>query len=85
MSIDIIVILWGLCKAKENRQILLGKADPAQYFSKHILSQYIRENAAKIDSTGFAGLLDRIVAAIEAHQSKQAVVAQSVNVAVAKP
>lgn len=51
-----------------------GKADPAKYFSKHILSQHVRENAAKIDFTGFAGLLDRIAAAIEAHQSKQAVV-----------
>jgi RNA-directed DNA polymerase len=57
-----------------------GKADPAKYFSKHILSQYVRENATKIDFTGFAGLLDWIAAAIEAHQSKQVAV-----VAVAQP
>ena len=58
-----------------------GKADSLRYFGKHILSQYVRENAAKIDFTGFKGLLDRITAAIEAHQSKQAVVAaaQGVN------
>jgi len=58
-----------------------GKADSSQYFGKHILSQYVRENATKIDFTGFTGLLDRITAAIEAHQSKQAVIAaaQGVN------
>jgi RNA-directed DNA polymerase len=58
-----------------------GKADSSRYFGKHILSQYVRENASKIDFTGFTGLLDRITAAIEAHQSKQAVVAaaQGVN------
>jgi hypothetical protein len=59
---------------------------PMMYFGKHILSQYVRENAAKIDFTGFADLLDRIRAAIEAHQSKQTIVAtQSVNTAVAPP
>lgn len=52
-----------------------GKADSSRYFSKHILSQHVRENAAKIDFTGFTILLDRITAAIEVHQSKQAVVA----------
>jgi predicted transcriptional regulator len=57
-----------------------NKADPALHFSKHILSQYVRENASKIDFSGFAGLLDQITAAIEAHQSKQAV-AVPVNVA----
>lgn len=63
-----------------------GKADPTLYFNKHILSQHVRQNAAKIDFTGFAGLLDRITAAIEAHQSKQAtVVAQSANAPVAQP
>jgi RNA-directed DNA polymerase len=56
-----------------------GRADSSRYFGKHILSQYVRENAAKIDFTGFAGLLDRITAAIEAHESKQAVAAQIVN------
>jgi hypothetical protein len=52
-----------------------GKADSSRYFGKHILSQYVRESAAKIDFIGFTGLLDRITAAIEAHQSKQVVVA----------
>ncbi len=48
--------------------------DTVAYFGKHILSVYIRENASKVDFTGFAGLLDRITAAIEAHQTKQAAV-----------
>jgi RNA-directed DNA polymerase len=52
-----------------------GKADSSRYFGKHILSQHVRENAAKIDFTGFTGLLDGITAEIEAHQSKQAVAA----------
>ncbi len=52
-----------------------GKADPSPYFGKHILSQYVRENAAKIDFTGFAGLLDRITVVLEAHQVKQGIVA----------
>lgn len=57
-----------------------SKTDSSLYFSKHILSQYVRENAAKIDFTGFGGLLDRIAAAIEAHENKQAiVVTQGVN------
>ena len=51
-----------------------SKADPALYFGKYILSESIRQNAAKIDFSGFAGLLDRISAAIEAHQLKQAAV-----------
>jgi RNA-directed DNA polymerase len=67
------------CFADEIKNLNLGgktfnannKADPTKYFSKHILSQYVRENAAKIDFTGFAGLLDHINAAIEAHQAKQ--------------
>ena len=76
------------CFADEIKNLNLGgktfnpnsKADPTLYFSKHILSQHVRENAAKIDFTGFASLLDRIVAANEVHQSKQAVVAaQGVN------
>ncbi len=52
-----------------------SKADSSRYFSKHILSQHVRDNAAKIDFNGFAGLLDRITAAIETPQTKQAVVA----------
>jgi hypothetical protein len=74
------------CFADEIKSLTLGgktfnpdsKADPALYFGKYILSQHVRENAAKIDFVGFAGLLDRISATIEAHQVKQAaVVAQS--------
>lgn len=57
------------------------KADPSLYFGKYILSQYVRENATKIDFRGFAGLLDRITAAIEAHDSKRTVTAQSVSAA----
>ncbi len=76
------------CFADEIKNLNLGrktfnpnsKADSTLYFSKHILSQHVRENAAKIDFTGFVSLLDRITAAIEVHQSKQAVVAaQAVN------
>ena len=51
-----------------------GRADSSRYFGKHILSQYVRDNATKIDFSGFSILLDRITAAIEAHQSKQAAV-----------
>jgi RNA-directed DNA polymerase len=71
------------CFADEIKNLNLGgktfnsdsKADSSLYFGKHILSQHVRENAAKIDFTGFTDLLDRITAAIEAHQSKQAVAA----------
>jgi hypothetical protein len=74
------------CFADEIKNLNLGgktfnpdnRADPLLYFGKHILSQYVRENSTKIDFTGFAPLLDRIAAAIEAHQSKQAVVAARV-------
>lgn len=78
------------CFAQEIKSLSLGgktfnadnNADSSRYFGKHILSQYIRENAAKIEFAGFVELLDRITAAIEAHQSKQAVaVAQGVKVA----
>ena len=66
------------CFADEIKKLNLGgktfnassKTDTAAHFGKHILSQYIRENAAKVDFTGFAGLLDRINDAIEAHQTK---------------
>jgi 5S rRNA maturation endonuclease (ribonuclease M5) len=68
------------CFAEEIKNLNLGgktfnansKTDSAAHFGKHILSQYIRENAAKVDFTGFAGLLDRINGAIEAHQAKVA-------------
>ena len=57
-----------------------GKADSSLYFGKHILSQHVRDHAGTIDFTGFAALLDRITAVIEAYQSKQVVVpAQTVQ------
>jgi hypothetical protein len=74
------------CFAPAIRNLNLGgktfspnnNADSSLYFGKHILSQYVRDNAAKIDFTGFAVLLDRISEAIEAHKAKQAVAAHSV-------
>jgi RNA-directed DNA polymerase len=48
------------------------KADKDLHFGKHILSQYVRENFATIDFRGFAGVLDRITAAIEDHSVKRA-------------
>jgi hypothetical protein len=73
------------CFANEILNLNLGgkifnannKADSAAHFGKHILSQYVRENATKIDFTGFVGLLQRITAAIEAHASKQVAVQAS--------
>jgi RNA-directed DNA polymerase len=62
-----------------------NKADSSLYFSKQVLSQYVREHAAKIDFTGFSGLLDRITAAIEAHQNKQVAVASQDGNAVSLP
>jgi len=82
------------CFAEEIKNLKIGgkafnrdnNADSSLYFGKHILSQHVRENAAKIDFAGFAVLLDSITAAIEAHQNKQAVVAaQGANVAVSTP
>lgn len=58
------------------------KADPNLYFGKHILSQYVRDNAAKIDFSGFAGVLDGITAAIEDYESKKAKPATPVNASV---
>jgi hypothetical protein len=68
------------CFADEIKNLSLGgktfnpsnKADPSKYFSKHILSQYVRQNAGKIDFSGFVNLLDRIVAAILHHQGFKA-------------
>jgi RNA-directed DNA polymerase len=47
------------------------KADTNLHFGKHIFSQYVRENAATIDFQGFAGVLDRISAAIEDYVAKR--------------
>jgi RNA-directed DNA polymerase len=68
------------CFADEIKKLNLGgktfsansKIDTAAHFGKHKLSEYIRENATKVDFTGFAGLLDRINDAIESHQAKVA-------------
>jgi RNA-directed DNA polymerase len=46
--------------------------DPATHFGKHVLSVYVRDNASKIDFSGFEPLLQRISAAIVAHESMQA-------------
>jgi RNA-directed DNA polymerase len=81
------------CFADEIKNLNLGgktfspdnKADPQRYFSKHILSLHVRENAAKVDFNGFKELLDRITAAIEEHQSKQAAVSQTGNAALPGP
>lgn len=63
-----------------------NKADSSQYFGKHVLSQHVRDNAAKIDFSGFAGLLARITAAVEAHEAAQAALpVQGGNAAVSIP
>jgi RNA-directed DNA polymerase len=51
-----------------------NKADSSKHFGKHILSEYVKDNAAKIDFSGFGELLNRITAAVEAHETKQAAV-----------
>jgi hypothetical protein len=79
--------------ADEIRNLNLGgktfnassNADTTVHFGKHILSQYVREHAGKIDFTGFAGLLDRINEAIEAHQGKVAGAMQGVNTVAGQP
>jgi len=62
-----------------------SNADTAVHFGKHILSQHVREHAGKIDFTGFAGILDRINEAIEAHQATVAGAVQGVNTGAAQP
>jgi RNA-directed DNA polymerase len=77
------------CFADEIKNLNLGgktfnansKIDTAAHFGKHKLSEYIRENSAKVDFTGFAGLLDRINDAIEGHQAKVAGAAAASGVA----
>jgi len=43
--------------------------DEALHYDKHIFSQYVKENASQIDFSGFAELLTRLAAAIEAHKA----------------
>jgi RNA-directed DNA polymerase len=70
------------CFAQDVQNLKLGgktfspdnRADSSKHFGKHILSEYVKDNAAKIDFSGFAELLDRITAAVEAHETKQAAV-----------
>ncbi len=45
--------------------------DSTTQFSKHVLSVYVRDNAPKIDFSGFEPLLQRVSTAIEAHESTQ--------------
>jgi RNA-directed DNA polymerase len=49
-----------------------SNANANLYFGKHILSQYVRHNASKIDFSGFAPILDRLTAAIEDYETKSA-------------
>jgi RNA-directed DNA polymerase len=75
------------CFAQNIQNLKLGgktfspdnKADSSKYFGKHILSEYVKDNAAKIDFGGFGELLNRITAVVEAHETKKAAApAQSV-------
>ncbi len=43
--------------------------DPALHFGKYIFSQYVEQNANKIDFSGFKEILTRIAAAIDAHKA----------------
>lgn len=43
--------------------------DPERNFGKHVFSKYVEKNADKIDFTGFAEILTRLAAAIEAHKA----------------
>jgi retron-type reverse transcriptase len=63
------------------------KADVQLHFGKHILSQYVRQNSATIDFSGFAELLSRISAAIEDYyrQRPKAVPAVSAASAANRP
>lgn len=46
-----------------------SKPDSNLHFGKHILSQYVRDNATKINFAGFAPILERITAAIEDYET----------------
>jgi len=46
--------------------------DPTIHFGKHIFSQYVEQNASKIDFSGFVDILTRLTATIEAHKSANA-------------
>jgi hypothetical protein len=51
--------------------------DSATHFGKHKFSIHVRDNASKIDFSGFEPLLERITAAIVAHESMLVPVAAS--------
>ena len=59
--------------------------DSATHFGKHILSSYVRDNASKIDFSGFEPLLERITAAIVAHEGKAAAPAAQAAPSAAAP
>jgi len=42
--------------------------DPTVHFGKHIFSQYVEQNADKIDFSGFSDILTRLDAVIDAHK-----------------
>lgn len=48
------------------------KADSNLYFSKAILAHYVRDNAARIDFSGFSAIFDRITQVIEDYEAKLA-------------
>jgi len=49
-----------------------SKSDPTTHFGKHILSQYVQNNAGKIDFSGFAEILRRLNAAIDDYRMSSA-------------
>jgi hypothetical protein len=48
------------------------KADSDLYFSKSILAEYVRENAGKIDLSGFSGIFDRFMGVIDDYEARVA-------------
>jgi len=65
------------CFTKQTRNVRLsGKTfnprkegfNPAAHFGKHIFSEYIEKNAHNVDFRGFADILTRLAAVIDAHK-----------------
>jgi hypothetical protein len=46
--------------------------DPTIHFGKHIFSQYVEQNANKIDFSGFTEILTRLAAVVDAHKATTA-------------
>jgi RNA-directed DNA polymerase len=65
---------------EQTRNVVLGgksfnrgnSFDSAKHYGKHIFSQYVEKNADKIDFAGFAELLARLAAVIDAHGKTRA-------------